>query len=491
MKRMVLLIGVVMLLLGCGNGGDGSGATPASPYYCWTKRAGSTGGDYGNAVCTDANGNVYITGMFSNTVDFAEDWGGSDSKTSAGGYDIFITKINADGSYGWTRRIGGTADDYGNGICTDTDGNVYVTGSFQDTVNFAEDWGSNDSKTAVDTASDIFIMKINANGTYGWTKRIGDTDSDVGHSICTDTDGNVYATGLFGGTVNFAADWSSNDSKTFAGWDDIFVTRINADGSYGWTKRIGGANTDIGQAIYTDTNGNIYVTGRFEGTVDFAEDWTSSDSKTSAGSADIFITKINADGSYGWTKRLGGINGDVGLAVCTDTGGNVYAAGVFRSTVDFAEDWTSSDSKTSAGNADIFITKINADGSYGWTRRMGGTGDDLAYGICTGTSGRIYVTGCFEDIVDFAEDWASSDSKTSAGSADIFITTVNADSTYGWTKHIGGTNSDWGYGISTDTNGNVYVTGRFWDTVNFAEDWGDSDSKTSAGGHDIFITKIR
>ena len=175
--------------------------------------------------------------------------------------------------------------------------------------------------------------------TYGWAKRMGGTGTDGGQSVSRDSSGNMYVTGAFEGAVNFAADFGGSDVKTSAGSGDVFVTRIDRNGAYGWTKRLGGTGYDNGQGVSVDSAGNVYVTGRFTGAVNFAADWSLTDSKTAAGLFDAFVTRINADGSYGWTKRMGGPNYEPGFGVSVDPSGNVYVTGYFRNTVNFAADW--------------------------------------------------------------------------------------------------------------------------------------------------------
>lgn len=94
----------------------------ASGSYGWTRASGGTGEDWGGQdIAVDSSGNVFFTGGFESTVDF-DGTSGTDNHTASGSYaDIFITKYNADGSYGWTKTFGGTAEDYGQGIATDTD----------------------------------------------------------------------------------------------------------------------------------------------------------------------------------------------------------------------------------------------------------------------------------------------------------------------------------------------------------------------------------
>jgi hypothetical protein len=261
---------------------------------------GITGDDVGYGICRDGSGNVYVTGYFLGTVNFAADWGGTDSKTSAGYYDIFVTKINAAGTYGWTHRMGGSGWDWGQGICTDGSGNIYVSGMFDKwngVPNFAGDWGGVDVKTIPQYSFNIFVTKINAAGTYGWTKQLGVAGTYVynyGYGICTDASNNVFVTGNFAGTgVNFAADWNGTDSKDSAGGTyDIFVTKIRSDGTYGWTKRMGDTGNDYGYGICTDASGYVYVTGYFQSTVNFRADWSGTESKASAGAADTFVTKM-------------------------------------------------------------------------------------------------------------------------------------------------------------------------------------------------------
>jgi hypothetical protein len=458
--------------------------------YGWTKIMGGTSGDWGQAIITDSSGNVYVTGDFSGTVNFGLDFGTTDIKTSAGSDDIYVTKINANGTYGWTRIMGGTAGDYGNGITTDSSGNVYVTGDFSGTVNFGLDFGTTDIKTSA-VYNDIYVTKINANGTYGWTKIIGWINHECGLGIATDSSDNVYVTGYFEGTVNFGLDFGTTDIKTSAAGRLIFITKINANGTYGWTRIMGATFMGArGDAITTDSSGNVYVTGYFVGTVNFGLDFGTTDIKTSAGIIDIYVTKINANGTYGWTRIMGGIQDDHGSAITTDSSGNVYVTGYFWGTVNFGLDFGTTDIKTSAGGMDIFITKINANGTYGWTKIMGGTWHDSGNAITTDSSDNVYVTGAFGGTVNFGLDFGTTDIKTSAGSEDIFITKINANGSYSWTKIMGGTSTDGGSGITTDSSDNVYVTGGFNGAVNFGLDFGTTDIKTSAGGSDIFITKL-
>ena len=459
------------------------------PLYCWTKMLGGFYSRDGCSIALDKSGNIYVTGPLGGTMDFGVDFGVSDIKTTAGNTDIFVTRINADKTYGWTKRMGGINYDESHAITTDTSGNVYVTGTFRYSVNFGADFGVTDIKTPSNDSYDIFVTKIKANGTYGWTKRMGGTGNDGGISITTDLFDNIFITGFFQGRANFGEDFGVSDVKNTAGVDEIFVTKINNNGTYSWTIRMGGTQWDFGSSIVTDLSGNIYVTGGFYNTVNFGEDFGVSDIKTSAGVRDIFITKISSNGTYGWTKRIGSVGGQVGVSIATDTSSNVFVTGVFTNSVNFGEDFGLSDIKTTLyEHPETFILKINANGSYAWTKHIRASASKSITSISTGD---IFVTGSFGGTVNFGEDFGKSDSKTSKGTGDVYIMKINASGTYGWTKRIGGEfNNDIGFSIATDLSDNIYISGFFRETVNFGEDFGVSDVKTATNSSQVFVTKI-
>ena len=273
---------------------------------------------------------------------------------------------------------------------------------------------------------------------------------------------------------------------------DAFVTKLSSNGIYGWTKRIGGTGNDGASGIAVDTSGNVYIAGSFWGEFDFADDFSGhSDLKTSADMYNAFVTKLSPSGDYFWTKRIGGEDNDKASGIAVDADDNVYIAGSFRGEFDFADDFAGEpDQGASHGDEDIFITMLTADGDYGWSRRMGGAGADAACAVAVDSSGGIYVTGYFEQTVDFRADFGGNNTKTSAGKQDIFITKVSPDGTYAWSRRMGGVYDDYGLGITVNQADVVYMTGFFTGSVNFGSDFGKSDFKRSTGQTDVFLTKI-
>ncbi|MGA8180346.1 MAG: SBBP repeat-containing protein, partial [Desulfobacterales bacterium] len=233
---------------------------------------------------------------------------------------------HAEAVYSFTKTMGGTAQDLGQSVAVDSSGNVYITGSFRGTVDFDPGAGTDNHTSA--GLEDIFLTKFDSNGGYVYTKTMGGTDHDGGQSVAVDGSDNVYITGYFSGTDTDFDPGPAIDNHTAVGLEDIFLTRINADGSYDYTKTMGGTNRDYGRSVAVDSSGNVFITGSFQETVEFNPGGVS-DSHTSAGLEDIFLTKINADGSYGYTKTMGGTDHDEGKSVTVDGSDNVYITGYF------------------------------------------------------------------------------------------------------------------------------------------------------------------
>jgi len=356
---------------------------------------GGTNNNQGEGIAVDSSGNIYITGYFYETVDF-----GGGNVTSAGSADIFVLKLNSSGTFQWVNTYGGTSADVGEGITVDSSDNSYITGIFEETVDFG---GGNVTSAG---SADIFVLKLNSSGTFQWVNTYGGSAFDVGHDITVDSSGNSYITGYFEGTVDFGG-----GNVTSAGAADIFVLKLNSSGTFQWVNIFGGTSTDVGVGIAVDSSDNSYITGSFLGTVDFG-----GGNVTSAGSDDIFVLKLNSSGTFQWVSTFGGTSIDGGEDITVDSSGNSYITGRFRETVDFG-----GGNVTSAGGGDIFVLKLNSSGTFQWVNTYGGTSADVGEGITVDSSGNPYITGWFYETVDFGGG-----NVTSAGVADIFVLKLNS-----------------------------------------------------------------
>ena len=328
----------------------------ASGNFVWAKAMNGIGYGYGYSIALDGSGNVYTTGNFTATVDF-DPGAGVFNLTSAGNYDIFISKLDASGNFVWAKSMGGGAYfDYSHSIALDGSGNVYTTGWFDGTADF--DPGAGVFNLTSAGISDIFISKLDASGNFVWAKAMGGADPARGYSIALDGSGNVYTTGWFEGTADFDPGAGVFNLTTGGGGSDIFISKLDASGNFVWAKSMGGAYFDYSYSIALDGYGNVYTTGDFKGTVDF-DPGAGIFNLTSAagGGSDIFISKLDASGNFIWANAMGGVaSGAISYSIALDGSGNVYTTGVFGGTVDF-DPGAGVANLNHAGGGDIFVAK--------------------------------------------------------------------------------------------------------------------------------------
>jgi hypothetical protein len=325
----------------------------ASGNYVWAKRLGGTFFDAANSLTLDGSGSVYVTGFFSNTVDF-DPSSGTANLVSAGNFDIFVSKYDASGNYIWAKGMGGTGADRGHSLALDGSGNLFVTGYFNSTADF--DPSSSTANLVSAGSDDIFVAKYDASGNYVWAKGMGGTAGDRGHSLALDGSGNVFVTGFFNGTADFDPS-SSTANLESAGSDDIFVAKYDASGNYVWSKGVGGTGIDVANSLALDGSSNVYVTGYFNSTADF-DPSSSTDNLVSAGGTDIFFAKYDASGNYVWAQGMGGTGEDIGYSLALGGSGNVFVTGFFNTTADFDPSSSTYDLTSMSGSFGFFAAYV-------------------------------------------------------------------------------------------------------------------------------------
>ena len=447
MKKRIFILLVLLLITVC--------AFAQAPEWLWAEKAGGSCEDFGNGISTDANGNVYVIGDFHETAIF-----GSFNLTSNGTKDIFVAKMNSNGQWLWAENAGGSHADFGNGISTDADGNVYVTGYFySSTASFGP------FNLTSNGELDIFVAKMDSNGNWLWAENAGGSYMDFGNGISTDADGNVYVTGYFGGIASFGP-----FNLTSNGDHDIFLAKIDSNGYWLWAEKAGGSYYDKAYGISTDADGNVYVTGCFGETASFGPF-----NLTSNGDYDIFVAKMDSNGYWLWAEKAGGSYHDEAYGISTDSYGAIYVTGFFCISANFGFF-----NLTSNADYDIFAAKMDTNGNWLWAENYGGFEFDLELGISTDPNGDVYVTGNFYGTATFGPF-----NLTSNGGNDIFVAKMDTNGNWLWAENYGGFEFDLELGISTDPNGDVYVTGNFYGTATFGP-----FNLTSNGGNDIFVAKM-
>ncbi len=236
--------------------------------FVWASQLGGASTEYAFSLAVDTFGNVFTIGDFQGTTDFDPSTA-TYNLNSAGGWDIFISKLSSSGNFLWAKQFGGTNSDEGYSIGVDATGNCYSTGYFKGVADF--DPGINNYYlTAAGTGADIFVSKLDSAGKFKWAKNYGDVNFDEGNAIAVDALGNNFTTGIFQGTADFNPGPDTLYLSSAGGSEDIFISKLDSAGNLVWAGEIGEAiDDDGGWAIALDPSGNIYASGLFNDTVDF------------------------------------------------------------------------------------------------------------------------------------------------------------------------------------------------------------------------------
>jgi hypothetical protein len=396
-----------------------------SSEYNWSKiySASSANGAFrGDKVTIGATGNVYTAGRLIGTADF-DPGAGSFELTSMNQTvgDGCIGKLKQDGTFAWAKQfkgVDGNSNATITSIAVDVNGNTYSTGQLTGAVDFGG--------TTLNAQNGArFITKLDAGGNLVWAKQIGGNSApgeSADANLVADRDGNIYLTGGYSGTIDLDANGGVNN-VTGGG---TFATKWNTNGDYIWGKQVD-ANMLPSAGITIVEGGMTYIAG-------------------TAANGLASIIKLNADGSTAWSRQynLGVANGLQGLDI--DAAGNAYAIGYYTNTVDFDPGaGTANRTVFNSGltfDTDIFVTKLNADGSFGWVKQLPTRLDGAANALRNGSlkievndAGNAYIAGISE--LPFL-------SKLAANNGQVV-----------WTKELTGAPIDLGF----DPAGNLVLLG--------------------------------
>jgi len=396
--------------------------TDSSGNLLWARSFGDLDVDYGITIVPDVAGHVYFSGAFTGSIAFD-----TFDLSSSGPFDMLIALLDVDGNVEWVKTIGGDGINFAQAMAVDPSGNgdVYVTGRFNGTTDFNPDTSGTDSHTASDW--DIFTVKLDVSGNFEWAATAGSPAFDVAYSIAVDPTGtgDVYNTGSFRGTVDFDPDPTDVSNLTCPGNQCLFITKLDAEGDFVWAKTITSPNNIYGRSIALDpTDGSMYTTGVYNGTVDFNPG--KDEFNITPNGYDIFISKLDSEGNFVWAKAMGGPGFDTGVGVSVDPGGSgdVYTIGYFGGTVDF-DPGIDTIALTSKGSDDVFLTKLDKSGNFIWAKSIGGSTGDYPASVLPDLNGQVYVAGQFSSASILLDSISLSKSGTVAASTDLFISKLD------------------------------------------------------------------
>lgn len=363
--------------------------------YTWVKVFKGSSQSYSQAthMAMDPSGNLLITGVFGGTIDF-DPGPGILNKTSIGGSEVFILKLDVAGNLLWVKSLPGLSAQHGASIDFDTSGNIYLGGNFIYTVDFDPGVGVVNISSVSNSYMDAYILKLDANANYLWVKTINGALDDFCYGIQVDNSGNVYATGSFRDVVDFdPGPGVINLSASSFYYYDVFFVKLNATGDFVWAKNIGSIGDDFGIALEMDSANNLYAIGSYTGVIDLDPGI----SVFSINSGSAFILKLDSASNFLWGKGI-----DAGpVAIALDGLANVYTTGTFNGTKDF-DPGVAIANFTSYSTQDMFVLKLDAMGNYNWAVDVGHPlGIVACQAITIDLKNNICTTGKYSGTEDF------------------------------------------------------------------------------------------
>jgi len=348
--------GTHILTSGGGGGGMYVAKYDANANLTWVKiikKLGSSSKASGRSLDIDRDGNIYLTGSFVGSVDFDPSIE-VHSFQSSGFEDAFILKLSPQGDFRWVRYLAGIDPQEGKAIIVDTNYNLHVAGSITGITYIVPGDPNLPTYVNANQYHQTFIAKLDSAGNYMWLKQQGGDGSIYTYAMSMDGEGNLITSGVFDGSMT---DFDPGpDSHNLLSTGSMFVSKLDTDGNFQWAKKVGGTSgVYLSNSNATDTMGNIYLTGSFEGTVDIDPD-AGIVNIVSSGSKDAFILKLNSDGNYVWCQKFGAAGGDEATGILVNKHDSVFVTGSFSNTVDF--NWGVNESNLTAAEFDVFILAI-------------------------------------------------------------------------------------------------------------------------------------
>lgn len=302
-----------------------------------------------------------------------------------------------------------------------------------------------------------------------WSQRFGGAEFQLGYShrldLAVDHDGDVFVAGDFKGALDLGGGRLES-----AGQGDLVVAKFDAAGSLLWSKRFGDKEDQIFSGIAVDPQGNVLLTGVFNGALDFG------DGPLTAGYLDMFLTKLDPQGDAVWSHRFGG-EGAVqwASAVAADSDGNVLLTGSQEGQIDYGGLWL----KT--GGIFTFVVKLDAGGQPLWGKTMGGSVDQQAIGIAADQEGNVVLAGHAKSIIVDGVDLEGK------GMTDIFAAKWGADGELRWTGIYGDPDDQWLSSLAVDRAGNVILGGTFRGSIDFP---GAPLQTVAPNSYEFFVAKL-
>jgi hypothetical protein len=325
----------------------------------------------------------------------------------------------------------------------------------------------------------LFAQEIS----HSWVAPVGSNSSNIqAYFIDADSEGSAISVGTFQNEVDFdPGDGVYNllTGETIA----YYIQKLDVNGNFLWAYDF---PIDIAvKAITSDAENNIYLTGDYEGIVDFdwSEDGEALEMATS--SLDLFVLKLNSDGEFEDVWTFGGLNDQLGRDIAVNEEGDIAVCGGFKHMLELG-----GTSLMNFGSGfDIFVLQLNSDGAVQWAYSFGDSPHDFGESIEYDHEGNLLISGYFSETVDFDPGPAVTN-ESSTGAEDAFLLKLSSTGTYIWSRSFGNADLDIAKRLKVDEDNNIILTGDFAGTVDF--DPGEDTYELTAESEvvSVFITKF-
>jgi hypothetical protein len=462
----------------------------------------------GNAIATDADGNVYVAGNFQRVIDLdprprVTRTLVSDNRSQ----DIFLAKYTSSGQLVWAQRFGGRDEDSANAIAIGPGGDVYLAGTFERQASFG-------GQTVLSHGRrDAFVARISPDGDVRWVGKVGGSKDDFASAIAVDARGRVFLSGTIRleGFVDPAGGRQAIRSR---GTDATFVSRLNgANGRLEWIRHYGEEDTfESAQGLAPDDVGGVFVVGTFNRTVRFQGGdrrfTLSGDEK-----GDVYLGHLNARGNWRWLNAVGGRGEQSAVDIARGPNG-LYITGMFDGETDFDPGPARRALRPQDGR-DVFVARYTEAGRLVWARQIAGVeGRVLARGLAVDGRGNVFVAGAFSDRVDLDPGRGSviavADKRRGArpvrpqvaappftlisgDATDSFIVKLSPRGVLSYGRVLEGRDgSIEARGISVDAAGAAHLTGAFSGTVDLDPGAGTQQRRapTQRRANSVFVLKL-
>ena len=422
----------------------------------WVRTLDSDTYNAGSDVAVTSTGAVYFAGVFEGEL-FDVD--------SAGSTDIWLTRVSSTGETEWITILGGPGGEQAFRIVPDDEGNVFVSGTFEETLTHAS-W-----ELSSRGQRDAFLAKFDALGRLVWIVQAGGTGTDRGIGITIDGDGCVYWSGAFERLGQFGE--HGKVEKTSVGRTDTFVAKYTKDGELEWVETAGGPNRDIATGVAIDASGQLFLTGVTSGFTSLPQDAMRG---AFSGFEDIFLARYTSTGELEWMMYSGGPAFDAANGIAVDPQGRVYITGYFEDSAHFNSTSQKMAEHTDGIAFDVFLAQYNQEGVLNWVRTGGGERWDNAYDVSLDGAGNPHMTGLFRNefyIGDETPLEAMAD-----GESNAFLVKFNPDGEVLGLHTIDGEKTE-GLGVDVSPSGDIFMTGIFTNSVDFGDTMPEINSTTT------------